>query len=61
MLAWPSKILTQDAKKSGVPLEAVDTVGAGRQYLTQEAIDEFQRRAISGEFAQEHRVPYRAA
>ena len=30
---------------------------AGRQYLTQEAIDEFRRRAVAGEFAQEHRVP----
>jgi predicted site-specific integrase-resolvase len=32
---------------------------AGRQYLTQEAIDEFHRRAVAGEFAQEHRVPSR--
>jgi hypothetical protein len=30
---------------------------AGRQYLTQEAIDRFQRRAVSGEFAQVHKVP----
>lgn len=32
---------------------------AGRQYLTQEAIDEFQRRAVAGEFAQVHKVPSR--
>jgi hypothetical protein len=32
---------------------------AGRQYLTQEAIDEFHRRAVAGDFAQEHKVPYR--
>jgi predicted site-specific integrase-resolvase len=32
---------------------------AGRQYLTQEAIDEFHRRAVAGEFAQEHKVPSR--
>lgn len=32
---------------------------AGRQYLTQEAIDEFQRRATTGEFFQEHKVPNR--
>lgn len=32
---------------------------SGRQYLTQEAIDEFQRRAMAGEFAQEHKVPSR--
>jgi hypothetical protein len=32
---------------------------AGRQYLTQEAIDEFQRRAIAGEFSQVHKVPNR--
>ena len=32
---------------------------AGRQYLTQEAIDEFHRRAVAGEFAQEHKVPTR--
>lgn len=31
----------------------------GRQYLTQEAIDDFQRRAVAGEFAQEHKVPTR--
>ena len=30
---------------------------AGRQYLTQAAIDEFNQRAIAGEFAQEHKVP----
>jgi hypothetical protein len=32
---------------------------AGRQYLTQAAIDEFNRRAVAGEFAQEHKVPAR--
>jgi len=32
---------------------------AGRQYLTQEAIEEFHRRATAGEFAQVHRVPKR--
>lgn len=32
---------------------------AGRQYLTQEAIDEFRRRAQAGEFAQVHKVPLR--
>jgi hypothetical protein len=32
---------------------------AGRQYLTQEAIDEFHRRAVAGEFAQEHKTPKR--
>jgi predicted site-specific integrase-resolvase len=32
---------------------------AGRQYLTQEAIEEFRRRAVAGEFAQEHKVPSR--
>ena len=32
---------------------------AGRQYLTQDAIDEFQRRAAAGEFAQTHKVPTR--
>jgi predicted site-specific integrase-resolvase len=31
----------------------------GRQYLTQEAVEEFQRRAISGEFAKLHKVPTR--
>ncbi len=31
----------------------------GRQYLTQEAIDEFHRRAVAGEFAQKHKVPSR--
>src|SRR5687768_7900221 len=30
---------------------------AGRQYVTDEAIAEFQRRAESGEFSKEHRVP----
>jgi predicted site-specific integrase-resolvase len=30
---------------------------AGRQYLTQEAIDEFHNRAVAGEFAQVHKVP----
>jgi len=32
---------------------------AGRQYLTQVAIDEFNRRASAGEFAQVHKVPER--
>ena len=32
---------------------------AGRQYLTQEAIDEFHRRASAGEFAQFNKVPGR--
>jgi hypothetical protein len=32
---------------------------AGRQYLTQEAIGEFQRRAAAGEFAQNHKTPSR--
>jgi predicted site-specific integrase-resolvase len=32
---------------------------AGRQYLTQEAIDDFHRRAVAGEFAQVHKVPAR--
>jgi predicted site-specific integrase-resolvase len=32
---------------------------AGRQYLTQEAIDEFHHRAVAGEFAQVHKVPTR--
>jgi predicted site-specific integrase-resolvase len=32
---------------------------AGRQYLTQEAIGEFKRRAAAGEFAQLHKVPNR--
>jgi predicted site-specific integrase-resolvase len=31
----------------------------GRQYLTQEAIEEFKRRAAAGEFAQIHKVPAR--
>jgi len=30
---------------------------AGRQYLTQEAIDEFYRRASAGEFSQVNKVP----
>ena len=29
----------------------------GRQYLTPDAIEEFNRRAVAGEFAQEHKVP----
>lgn len=32
---------------------------AGRQYLTQEAIDEFHRRATAGEFSQAPKVPSR--
>jgi predicted site-specific integrase-resolvase len=32
---------------------------AGRLYLTQEGIEEFHRRAVAGEFAQEHTVPAR--
>ena len=32
---------------------------AGRQYLTQEAIDEFNRRAVAGDFAQIHKSPSR--
>ena len=32
---------------------------AGRVYLTQSAIDEFNRRAVAGEFAKQHRVPTR--
>ena len=32
---------------------------AGRQYLTQESIDEFHRRAVAGEFAQAPKVPVR--
>ena len=32
---------------------------AGRQYLTREAIDEFHRRVVAGEFAQEHKIPSR--
>jgi predicted site-specific integrase-resolvase len=31
----------------------------GRQYLTQDSLDEFQRRAVAGEFAQFHKVPTR--
>jgi hypothetical protein len=30
---------------------------AGRQYLTQEAIDEFHRRTSTGEFSQVNKVP----
>jgi predicted site-specific integrase-resolvase len=30
---------------------------AGRQYLTQEAMDEFHRRATAGEFAQFQKIP----
>jgi hypothetical protein len=32
---------------------------AGRQYLTQAAMDEFHRRAVAGEFAQLHKAPTR--
>jgi hypothetical protein len=32
---------------------------AGRQYLTQEAIAEFQRRAVAGDFSQIHKTPSR--
>ncbi len=32
---------------------------AGRQYLTQEAIDKFTQRAAAGDFAQVHKVPVR--
>ena len=32
---------------------------AGRQYLTQDAIDEFHRRAVAGDFAQTPKVPSR--
>ena len=32
-----------------------------QQYLTQAAIEEFHRRAISGEFAQVHKVPHSRA
>ncbi len=32
---------------------------AGRQYLTREAIEEFERRALAGEFAQDSHVPVR--
>jgi hypothetical protein len=32
---------------------------AGRQYLTQEAIDEFHQRASAGEFSQVNNVPTR--
>ena len=32
---------------------------AGRQYLTQEAIDKFNKRAAAGDFAQVHKVPVR--
>jgi predicted site-specific integrase-resolvase len=34
---------------------------AGRQYLTQEAIEEFHRRASAGEFSQVNKVPSRKA
>jgi hypothetical protein len=34
---------------------------AGRPYLTQTAIEEFHRRAVAGDFAQEHKVPSRKA
>jgi hypothetical protein len=34
---------------------------AGRQYLTQDAIDEFNRRASAGEFSQVNKVPGRRA
>jgi hypothetical protein len=34
---------------------------AGRPYLTAEGLAEFQRRAVAGEFAQEHKVPRVAA
>jgi predicted site-specific integrase-resolvase len=30
---------------------------AGRQYLTQEAMEEFHRRAVAGEFARFHKIP----
>ena len=30
---------------------------AGRQYVTQEAMDEFQRRAIAGDFALFQKIP----
>jgi len=30
---------------------------AGRQYITAEAIAEFKRRAVAGEFTKEHAVP----
>lgn len=30
---------------------------AGRQYLTQAAVAEFQQRAVAGEFAQAHKTP----
>jgi hypothetical protein len=32
---------------------------AGRQYLTQAAIEDFHRRAVAGEFAQYHKSPMR--
>ena len=32
---------------------------AGRQYLTQAAIEEFHRRAVTGEFSQAHKFPKR--
>jgi hypothetical protein len=34
---------------------------SGRQYITQEAIEEFHRRVVAGEFAQEHKTPSRKA
>ena len=33
----------------------------GRPYLTQDAIDEFQRRAAMGEFSKPHKTPSRKA
>jgi hypothetical protein len=30
---------------------------AGRQYLTEEAINDFRRRAMAGEFSQLHKTP----
>jgi hypothetical protein len=30
---------------------------AGRQYVTDEAIEKFKRRAVAGEFAKVHKVP----
>jgi hypothetical protein len=32
---------------------------SGRVYLTQEAIDDFHRRAVAGEFAKAHKFPSR--
>lgn len=34
---------------------------AGRRYITDAAIAEFNRRAEAGEFAQEHKTPMRVA